>query len=188
LRQGYLGRHAAAGGILKLLYRGAEIMIFDEPPPYSLPGDRGTLQSDAIPREKGKTIISSPQLREVMEISDRDGPADGRVIQVVDTKSTNTRELARMMVGREVLFATERPEMEPGPRFSGSRSSAPRTSAEYGPEGASLSVRQGEIVGIAGWTENGQTELSSCSRAQKSESGSFSWAARRCATRTARSS
>jgi simple sugar transport system ATP-binding protein len=128
-------------------------------------------------REKGKTIIFiTHKLREVMEISDRVTVLrDGRVIQVVDTKSTNTRELARMMVGREVLFTTERPEMEPGEeilRVEELRAKDKRGNMAL--KGLSLSVRQGEIVGIAGVDGNGQTELVELlTGLRKSESGSI---------------
>jgi len=164
--------------ILKLLYRGAEIMIFDEPTAILTPQEIEELYKVMRSlREKGKTIIFiTHKLKEVMEISDRVTVLrDGRVIQVVDTKSTKTRYLARMMVGREVLFATERPEMEPGAeilRVEDLRAKDKRGNMAL--KGLSLSVRQGEIVGIAGVDGNGQTELVELlTGLRKSESGSI---------------
>jgi simple sugar transport system ATP-binding protein len=113
-------------------------------------------------REKGKTIIFiTHKLREVMEISDRVTVLrDGRVAGIVDTRATNTRELARMMVGREVLFHTERPKMSPGPEVLRVEDLHVRDRrGQRALRGLSLSVRRGEIVGVAGVDGNGQTEL-----------------------------
>ncbi len=149
--------------ILKLLYRGADIMIFDEPTAILTPQEIQELYKvmESL-RKLGKTIIFiTHKLKEVMEVSDRVTVLrDGRVIEVVDTASTNTKDLARMMVGREVLFSTERPEMEPGKvmlRMEGVTARDKR--GQRALNGLSLEVRQGEIVGLAGVDGNGQTEL-----------------------------
>ncbi len=149
--------------IVKLLYHGADIMIFDEPTAILTPQEIEELYKVMRSlREKGKTIIFiTHKLKEVMEISDRVTVLrDGRVIQVVETKSTNTRELARMMVGREVLFATECPDVEVGQEILKVEDVyAKNKRGQAALKGLSLSVRQGEIVGIAGVDGNGQTEL-----------------------------
>lgn len=96
-----------------------------------------------------------------MEISDRVTVLrDGRVIEVLKTSSTNTRELARMMVGREVLFKTEKPEVEIGREILRVEDIyAVNKRGLSALEGLSLNVHEGEVVGIAGVDGNGQTEL-----------------------------
>ena len=149
--------------ILKLLYRGADIMIFDEPTAILTPQEIKELYiiMESL-RKKGKTIIFiTHKLKEVMEISDRVTVLrDGRVVDVLETKSTNTRELARMMVGREVLFKTNKPDMKIGREilrvdniYALNKRKLPALS------GLSLNVHAGEVVGIAGVDGNGQTEL-----------------------------
>jgi simple sugar transport system ATP-binding protein len=149
--------------ILKLLYRGADIMIFDEPTAILTPQEIEELYKVMRSlRDRGKTIIFiTHKLREVMEISDRVSVLrDGRLISVVDTKNTTTRDLARMMVGREVLFTTVRPDVAPGDIVLDVQDlHAKDKRGHMALKGLSLSVRQGEIVGIAGVDGNGQTEL-----------------------------
>ena len=149
--------------ILKLLYRGADIMIFDEPTAILTPQEIDELYKimESL-RKKGKTIIFiTHKLKEVMEISDRVLVLrDGKVIGVVETKTTNTRELAQMMVGREVLFKTERPDTNIGReilRVENIHAVNKRRLPAL--TGLSLNVHAGEIVGIAGIDGNGQTEL-----------------------------
>lgn len=149
--------------ILKLLYRGADIMIFDEPTAILTPQEIKELYTvmESL-RKMGKTIIFiTHKLKEVMEISDRVIVLrDGKLIEVVDTKSTNIRELARMMVGREVLFKTERPENKLGEevlRVENVKALNKRGLPAL--KGLSLNVHEGEVVGIAGIDGNGQTEL-----------------------------
>jgi simple sugar transport system ATP-binding protein len=149
--------------ILKLLYRGADIMIFDEPTAILTPQEIDELYKVMRSlRDKGKTIIFiTHKLREVMEISDRVTVLrDGRVIEITETKNTTTKDLARMMVGRDVLFTTERPDVCLGDKVL--RMEDVRAKDKRGHEalkGLSLTVSQGEIVGIAGVDGNGQTEL-----------------------------
>ncbi len=149
--------------ILKLLYRGADIMIFDEPTAILTPQEIDELYKimESL-RRKGKTIIFiTHKLKEVMEISDRVVVLrDGKVIEVVETKTTNTRELAQMMVGREVLFKTEKPVVKTGREIlhvdnihALNKRKLPALT------GLSLNVHAGEVVGIAGIDGNGQTEL-----------------------------
>jgi simple sugar transport system ATP-binding protein len=149
--------------ILKLLYRGADIMIFDEPTAILTPQEILELYKvmESL-RERGKTIIFiTHKLKEVMEISDRVTVLrDGRVINKIKTESTNTRELARMMVGREVLFSTRRPEKIPGAEVLRVEDIyAKDKRGQKALKGLSLNVKAGEIVGIAGVDGNGQSEL-----------------------------
>ena len=149
--------------ILKLLYRGADIMIFDEPTAILTPQEIKELYvvMESL-RKMGKTIIFiTHKLKEVMEISDRVVVLrDGKVIEVVNTESTNIRELARMMVGREVLFKTERPEVNRGEEVLRVENiNALNKRGLPALNGLSLKVHEGEVVGIAGVDGNGQTEL-----------------------------
>ncbi len=149
--------------ILKLLYRGAEIMIFDEPTSILTPQEVDELYKIMnFLRENGKTIIFiTHKLKEVMEISDRVTVLrDGRVIDTIDTSSTNPHELARMMVGREVLFRVEKPSVRIGKRVLKIENLHARNQRGLPAlNGVSLDVAEGEVVGIAGIDGNGQTEL-----------------------------
>jgi general nucleoside transport system ATP-binding protein len=149
--------------ILKLLYRGADIMIFDEPTAILTPQEIDELYKIMVSlRKKGKTIIFiTHKLKEVMEISDRVVVLrDGRVIEVVETKTTNTRELAQMMVGREVLFTTEKPDVKIGREILNAVNICALNKRKLPAlTGLSLNVHAGEVVGIAGIDGNGQTEL-----------------------------
>lgn len=149
--------------ILKLLYRGADIMIFDEPTAILTPQEIDELYKIMRSlRQMGKTIIFiTHKLREVKEISDRVIVLrDGKMIETVRTDSTSIRELARMMVGREVLFRTEKPNVEIGKEILNvSDISALNKRGLPALRGLTLNVHEGEVVGIAGVDGNGQTEL-----------------------------
>jgi simple sugar transport system ATP-binding protein len=137
--------------LLKALYREARILILDEPTavlaPQEVEGLFGILRRM---REEGKTVvIITHKLSEVLAISDEvTVMRDGRVIGSVATKSTSAAELARMMVGREVLLRVDKPAATPGEVVLRVRS-----------EAVNFDVRAREIVGIAGVEGNGQTEL-----------------------------
>ena len=149
--------------ILKLLYRGADIMIFDEPTAILMPQEVEELYKVMeFLRKGGHTLIFiTHKLKEVMDISDRVTVLrDGRVVDTVNTKDTNPSELARMMVGREVLFRVEKPQAKRGATvleveklFARNQRNLPAL------RGLSLTVCEGEVVGIAGVDGNGQTEL-----------------------------
>lgn len=150
--------------ILKALYRGAELFILDEPTAVLTPGETTDL---FIALRKlvasGKTIIFiTHKLREVREISDRVSVIrDGTLIGTVNTAQTSETELARMMVGRDVLTTIDKP-----PTYD---STADRLvvrdlhsysdTLKHAVRGVSFEVRSGEILGIAGVEGNGQTEL-----------------------------
>lgn len=149
--------------ILKTLYRGAEILIFDEPTASLTPQEIEELI--LIMRkliEEGKSIILiTHKLQEIMEVSDRVTVIrKGKGIGTVITAETNPEELATLMVGRQVSFKTEK-----GPAFP--KEEALRIDNLFVQDyrgidkvkGLHLSVRKGEIVGIAGIDGNGQTEL-----------------------------
>jgi simple sugar transport system ATP-binding protein len=113
-------------------------------------------------RAQGKTIIIiTHKLSEVLAISDNvTVMRDGKVVGDVKTKETNAAELARLMVGREVLLRVEKPDATPGaPVVKVDRLSITGRDGTKRLNDVSFEVRAGEIVGIAGVEGNGQTEL-----------------------------
>ncbi len=149
--------------ILKMLYHGAKILIMDEPTAVLTPQEVDDLfvtlrEMTAI----GHSIIFiSHKLHEVLDISDRVTVLrKGKVSAVVDTANTTKPELARMMVGREVLFRVEKTPAQPGDVvLSVDRASALNDRGLPALRDFSVDVRTGEIVGIAGVAGNGQSEL-----------------------------
>lgn len=148
--------------LLKALYRNAELLILDEPTAVLSPQE--VEEFFAILRrmkEQGKTIIIiTHKLEEVLAISDEvTVMRDGRVVGNVKTSETTAQELARMIVGRDVLLRVEKTNAAPSENvlevidlsISGRHGTAVNN--------VSFSVRGGEIVGIAGIEGNGQTEL-----------------------------
>ncbi|MEO8218202.1 MAG: ABC transporter ATP-binding protein [Acidobacteriota bacterium] len=149
--------------LLKALYRRAQILILDEPTavltPQEIESFFAILRSM---RAQGRTvIIITHKLAEVLEISDEvTVMRDGKVVGQLETASTNAAELARLMVGREVLLQVEKPPAEPGKRILTVRKLTIEDAAGIRRvQGVSFEVRAGEIVGIAGVEGNGQTEL-----------------------------
>src|SRR4026209_1628230 len=149
--------------LLKALYRHARLLILDEPTAVLTPQEVEEFFSILRRmREQGKTvIIITHKLSEVLAISDEvTVMRDGRVVGRVQTKDTNAAELARLMVGREVLLRVEKPDPHVGDTALEVRNLSVIT-ATGGKRGddVSFQVRAGEIVGIAGVGGNGQTEL-----------------------------
>src|SRR5713101_6891587 len=149
--------------LLKALYRHAQLLILDEPTAVLTPQE--VEEFFAIlrrMREQGKTIvIITHKLSEVLAISDNvTVMRDGRVVGDLKTSATNAAELARLMVGREVLLRVEKPAAKPRATVLSVRdlSIAGRDGGKR-LDGVSFEVRAGEIVGIAGVEGNGQTEL-----------------------------
>jgi general nucleoside transport system ATP-binding protein len=149
--------------ILKVLYRAADILIMDEPTGVLTPQETfeffGVLQGLV---ERGKTIIFiTHKLREVLELTDtitvlRRGKNAGELI----TSQTNQAEIARMMVGREVLLRVNKTPAHPGPVVLHVEDL--HAQSDRGLEvvrGVSFDVHAGEILGIAGVEGNGQSEL-----------------------------
>jgi len=149
--------------LLKALYRHARLLILDEPTAVLTP-----LEVEEFfvilrrMREQGKTvIIITHKLSEVLAISDEvTVMRDGKVVGRVQTKDTNAAELARLMVGREVLLRVEKPEANVGrPQLEVRNLSVTDINGAKRLNDVSFEVRSGEIVGIAGVEGNGQTEL-----------------------------
>lgn len=150
--------------ILKVLFHGIDLLILDEPTAVLTPQETDRLLSLMGDLAKdGKTVVFiSHKLDEVMRVSNRISVMrDGRVVHTVNVGETNARELARMMVGRDVRMELPRSPEPPGHIVLSVDNLTCR--AETGlpaVRGVSLNVRAGEIVGIAGVSGNGQTELS----------------------------
>jgi general nucleoside transport system ATP-binding protein len=148
--------------LLKALYRNAELLILDEPTAVLSPQE--VEEFFAILRrmkEQGKTIIIiTHKLEEVLAISDEvTVMRDGKVVGNVRTSETNAQQLARMIVGRDVLLRVEKTDAEPaGPvlEVTGLSIAGKHATAV---DDVSFTVRAGEIVGVAGIEGNGQTEL-----------------------------
>ena len=149
--------------ILKALYRGAEILILDEPTGVLTPQEADELfRILAALKQQGRTmILITHKLREIMAVTERvTVMRRGRVVANVATADTSREQLAELMVGRKVLLRVEKRPAAPGEVLLRAEQ------LEY-TDGAgvrrvkdvSLSVRRGEIVGIAGVAGNGQSEL-----------------------------
>lgn len=149
--------------ILKTLYRGAEILIFDEPTASLTPQEITELMAilKLLIKEGKSIIIITHKLKEIMEVSDRvtiirKGEGVGTVI----TSETNPDQLAELMVGRQVEFKTEKGEANPAEEIFKVENLVVTDYRDVEKvKGLNLSVRRGEIVGIAGIDGNGQSEL-----------------------------
>lgn len=150
--------------ILKTLYRGADVLILDEPTAVLTPQETEELFAviRRIVKEKNMTvIIITHKLYEVMAISDRVGVMRrGKLVGVNETKDVNEKMLASMMVGREVLFDSIEKTGEPGEvLIKADDLFVTDNRGLMAVNGISLEVRAGEILGIAAIEGNGQSEL-----------------------------
>ena len=149
--------------ILKALYRGAEILILDEPTAVLTPQEAKELfEIIRSLQEQGKSIIFiSHKLNEVLEIADRITVLRrGKVVDTISAEGATEPGLAKMMVGREVLLRVDKSAPKPG---------APLLQVEdlhvfddrelETVRGVTFEVHAGEIVGLAGVDANGQSEL-----------------------------
>lgn len=149
--------------ILKVLYRGAKILIFDEPTSSLTPQEIEEL-IDIIHNltADGKTVLLiTHKLKEIKEVADRCTIIrQGKYINTVDVNKTSEHELASMMVGREVQFKVDKQPIEPGEVVVDISDLHARDYRNVEIlKGLNLQVRRGEIVGLAGVDGNGQTEL-----------------------------
>ncbi len=149
--------------IVKALYRGAEILILDEPTAVLTPQEAGELFEIVRGLQaQGKSIIFiSHKLKEVLEIADRITVLRrGRKVETISREGATETGLARMMVGREVLLRVEKKPAAPGePLLEVHDLSVLDDRGLAAVRGVSFDVRAGEIVGLAGVDGNGQTEL-----------------------------
>jgi general nucleoside transport system ATP-binding protein len=149
--------------ILKALYRGAEILILDEPTAVLTPQEAQELfEVVRSLKAEGKSIIFiSHKLGEVLEIADRITVLRrGKTIETVPREGATEEGLAKLMVGREVLLRVEKTAATPGePLLVVEDLSVLDERGLEAVRGVSFTVHAGEIVGLAGVDGNGQTEL-----------------------------
>lgn len=149
--------------IVKVLYKGAELIILDEPTAVLTPqGIEGLFAAIRNLTKLGKTIIMiTHKLKVVMEISDyitvlKDGEVTGNLLP----QETNEEEMASLMVGRKVLFNTTKREKQVGePILEVKNLTVSDGDGVERVKNVSLTDRKGEIVGIAGVAGSGQSEL-----------------------------
>jgi general nucleoside transport system ATP-binding protein len=165
--------------ILKALYRRADILILDEPTAVLTPQEAfelfGILEN--LVREGMSVIFISHKLNEVLEIADRITVLRrGKKIETLSAASATEAELARLMVGRDVLLRVEKTKAAPQEPLLKVADLRVRDERELeAVRGVSFEVRAGEIVGIAGVDGNGQSELiEALTGLRKVDSGTFS--------------
>ena len=149
--------------ILKALFRGADILILDEPTGVLTPAEADHLFRILNQlKEEGKTILLiTHKLREIMAVTDEVSVMRrGEMVATRTTAETSVEELAELMVGRRVLLRVDKGPANPGEQLLSVENLTVRDSRGVAMvENVSLSVRAGEIVGIAGVAGNGQSEL-----------------------------
>ena len=149
--------------ILKALYRQADILILDEPTGVLTPAEADHLFRILRGlKAQGKTImLITHKLREIMEITDRVSVMRrGEMVATVETDATSPEDLAELMVGRKVLLHVEKKPSNPGAVVLEVENLRVRDDDKIERlKGVSLTIRAGEILGIAGVAGNGQSEL-----------------------------
>ena len=149
--------------ILKALFKGAEVLILDEPTGVLTPDEADHLfRILGQLRDQGKTIILiTHKLREIMAITDHVSVMRrGEMVATKETKDTSVEELAELMVGRRVLLRVEKGPANPGATMLQVEDLTVRDHQGVARvDNVSFTVRAGEIVGIAGVSGNGQSEL-----------------------------
>ncbi|MER9336376.1 ABC transporter ATP-binding protein [Mesorhizobium sp. M0293] len=149
--------------ILKALYRGAEILILDEPTGVLTPAEADHLFRILRQlKDQGKTVVLiTHKLREIMAITDTVSVMrQGTMVATRETAKTTVEELAELMVGRRVLLRVEKGEAEAGAvKLAVKNLTVKDTRGVTMVDDISFDIRAGEIVGIAGVAGNGQSEL-----------------------------
>lgn len=149
--------------ILKMLYRDADILVFDEPTAVLMPREIEELMQiiRGLARQGKSIILITHKLKEIKQAADRCVIIRrGKVVDTVSVAETSSQEMADKMVGRQVSFQLEKEKQTPGPcvlKVEGL--SVKNNLGSLGLKDFSFEVHQGEIVGIAGVDGNGQTEL-----------------------------
>lgn len=164
--------------ILKVLYRGAKVLILDEPTAVLTPQETKKL-FEIINRMKDDgcaIVIITHKLNEVMEISDKVSILrKGRYIKTLETKNSNERELTDLMVGKSSDLTIERPNCK-GERevLSIKDLTVLNGSGGFAIDGLNLSIMEGQVIGVAGIAGSGQKELcESIAGLQKIKSGNI---------------
>ena len=148
--------------ILKVLYRGADILIFDEPTAVLSPleVDEFFVTLRGLKAQGKSVVIITHKLHEVMDIADKITVLrDGKLIGSVDKVDATRESLAAMMVGREVSIGTRRRSQSMGEALCEIKNLSYAKNGMQVLNNINLTIRRGEILGIAGIEGNGQTEL-----------------------------
>lgn len=162
--------------ILKMLYRNAEVLIFDEPTAVLTPQEIKELMKimKNLIAEGKSIILITHKLKEIKAVADRCTVIRrGKYIGTVDVASTDESEMAKMMVGRDVSFKVEKEEKLPGQVILEIQDlNVLNNRKVMALKHFSIEVHQGEILGLAGVEGNGQTELvEAITGLRKAESG-----------------
>ena len=146
-----------------MLYRDADILIFDEPTAVLTPQEIDELMDimRALVKEGKSIILITHKLEEIKAVAQRCTVIRrGKLIGVVDVASTSVSDMAAMMVGRQVSFKVDKEDAKPGEAVLSLKNLCVMNNKEVlGVKDFSLDVHAGEIVGIAGVDGNGQSEL-----------------------------
>jgi len=165
--------------IMRLLYRGADILILDEPTAVLTPDEAKDLGRilRRMANEGKAIIIITHKLNEVTAFSDRVTVLRaGKAVFNCLTKETNRKELAQEMVGREVLFQLEKSKCSPGSAMlTVENLQAKNDKGLPALRGVSFSICSGEILGVAGVAGNGQRELAEVLSGLRPASGGSVW-------------
>ncbi|MBE5996509.1 MAG: ABC transporter ATP-binding protein [Lachnospiraceae bacterium] len=166
--------------IMKMLYREAEILIFDEPTAILTPQEvEYLLKIMEELRKGGKTIILiTHKIEEIKKVADRCAILRrGRLIDILDVKTTSTQEMANLMVGRNVELSTAKSKPNYGDIVLSVKNLTVRNEEKVQVvKGISFDVRAGEIFAVAGVSGNGQVELADAiTGLEKIESGSVTF-------------
>jgi general nucleoside transport system ATP-binding protein len=150
--------------ILKMLYRKNDILIFDEPTAVLTPQEIDELIQimKNLIKENKSILFITHKLQEIMAVSDRVTVLrKGKFVGTVETKDTSIPALSKMMVGRDVVFEVEKEKVKVGKEVLSvsNLSVASARGKKLALENINFSVKEGEIVGIAGIEGNGQSEL-----------------------------
>ncbi len=149
--------------IVKILYRQAEVLIFDEPTAVLTPQEVDEFfEIVRAMRNQGKAILFiTHKLREVLELADRiEVLRHGKVVGIADPRTASANDLAALMVGRNVELTASRNPSAPKVRALRLQDvTVKEPNGELSIDAISFEVRAGEVVGIAGVQGNGQTEL-----------------------------
>ncbi len=165
--------------ILKALYRNAQILILDEPTAVLTPQEADELFEimRGLTKRGVSIIFITHKLKEVLAVADRiTVMRAGKVVGMAKPKEVNERQLASMMVGREVILKVEKGLVKPGDeilKVEGLRARDARGLETVG--GVSFKVCAGEVLGIAGVQGNGQTELVEALTGLRSMAGGTMW-------------
>lgn len=149
--------------ILKMLYRDSEMLIFDEPTAVLTPQEITELINimRLLVKEGKSILLITHKLKEIKEVANRFSVLRrGKYIGTKDVATTTEKEMAEMMVGRQVNFSVDKEDSEPGGRILEVRNLVMESKKGHEVvKGVSIDVRAGEIHGIVGIEGNGQTDL-----------------------------